>query len=152
MKKETKCIYCGKSIIVEVPNMKANVDGCSCNHCVPENSPARDGINESIYTECKDIENETFLQNFKNRKDKKDNSEEKMFYVPVEWIVTDKVPVVAKNATEAVQFVLDNMDDIPLGDNPFYLDGSYKIYSAEGDTAEEIVEELQDLGYLLNNN
>lgn len=63
MKVKCKCTYCGKDIIVNIP--KKDLDnndfdvtlGNSCNNCIPENSPARDGINESIYTEVKKKEN-----------------------------------------------------------------------------------------------
>ena len=59
MKRTTKCIYCGKTIQVDIPenaipkgySKDNDCLGCSCNQCVPENSAARDGINESIYTE-----------------------------------------------------------------------------------------------------
>ncbi len=48
----TKCAYCGKTIWVSIPNGKtANINSCTCNDCIPENSPARNGIEESIYTE-----------------------------------------------------------------------------------------------------
>lgn len=59
MKVKCKCEYCGKSIIIEVPRDDYNNSdfdctlGNSCNNCIPENSAARDGINESIYTEVK---------------------------------------------------------------------------------------------------
>lgn len=54
----TKCQYCGKEIKVNIPKdvlKRIGVDnlGCACNTCIPPNSAARDGINESIYTEAK---------------------------------------------------------------------------------------------------
>ncbi len=48
---QTKCAYCGKTIYVSVPNKTANINACTCNDCIPENSPARNGIEESIYVE-----------------------------------------------------------------------------------------------------
>ena len=55
MQKNVICQYCKKEIVVEIPDdvneKNPNLSGFSCNICVPENSPARDGINESIYTE-----------------------------------------------------------------------------------------------------
>lgn len=56
MKIRVKCCSCGKKIVVDVPRhiVKSQPrvkDALTCNECVPENSPARDGINESIYTE-----------------------------------------------------------------------------------------------------
>lgn len=57
MKKRVKCQYCNKEIIVEIPRKvvekNPNIKRFSCNKCVPENSAARDGINESIYVEAK---------------------------------------------------------------------------------------------------
>lgn len=57
MKINVKCQYCGKEIVVDVPDdvnkTNPNLSGFSCNECVPENSAARDGINESIYIEAK---------------------------------------------------------------------------------------------------
>lgn len=57
MKIKTNCYYCGKDIKVLMPRKVYKehpelLHGCSCNRCVPENSAARDGINESIYTEA----------------------------------------------------------------------------------------------------
>ncbi len=48
---QTKCVYCGKTIYVSVPDKSVNIDACTCNDCIPENSPARNGIEESIYVE-----------------------------------------------------------------------------------------------------
>lgn len=49
--KMTKCCYCGKEIGVGVPDRHIEVYSCSCNDCVPEHSSARNGIDESLYTE-----------------------------------------------------------------------------------------------------
>lgn len=49
--KKTRCCYCGKEIGVSVPNRNIKIQSCSCNDCIPENSSARNGIDESIYTE-----------------------------------------------------------------------------------------------------
>jgi hypothetical protein len=57
------CQHCNKEIVVNVPKEDYIKDkercstGNSCNSCIPENSAARDGINESIYTEVKKKEN-----------------------------------------------------------------------------------------------
>ena len=45
------CCYCGKEIGIGVPDKHTEIDSCSCNDCVPEHSSARNGIDESIYTE-----------------------------------------------------------------------------------------------------
>lgn len=49
--KKARCCYCGKEISISVPNRNTEVNGCSCNDCVPEDSSARNGIDESLYTE-----------------------------------------------------------------------------------------------------
>jgi len=51
MIKATVCGYCGKRIFVEVPNRYVNTAGCTCNDCVSPRSAARNGIDESTYTE-----------------------------------------------------------------------------------------------------
>lgn len=62
MKINCKCHDCGKQIIINIPKSIYQIDNniintFTCNKCIPENSPARDGINESIYTEAKRKEN-----------------------------------------------------------------------------------------------
>ena len=51
----------------------------------------------------------------------------KDFIIPVTWSVFDKVKVQANSLEEAYNYVKDNMDTIPLGDNEEYVDGSYDI-------------------------
>lgn len=57
MNVKCKCENCGKDIVVDVPDKdyyNSDFDcslGNTCNDCVPFSSAARDGINESIYTE-----------------------------------------------------------------------------------------------------
>lgn len=51
----------------------------------------------------------------------------KRFYIPVTWQVWDKVEVEAETIEEAVQWVKDNIDEIPLGTEPEYIDGTYQI-------------------------
>lgn len=51
MIKAIACGYCGKRIFVEVPNRYASTAGCTCNDCVSPRSMARNGIDESTYTE-----------------------------------------------------------------------------------------------------
>lgn len=50
----------------------------------------------------------------------------KRFKVPVTWEVYDTVEVEAETAEEAVKYVEDNLDYIPLGTEPEYVNGSYK--------------------------
>ena len=51
---KTKCVYCGKVIFVSVPTKNANSDAdvCTCKKKKKKNSTARNGIEESPYTEC----------------------------------------------------------------------------------------------------
>ena len=58
----------------------------------------------------------------------------KVFSIPVEWVVTETLDIRANNLQEAVEFIVDHLDIIPLGTEPVYIDGSYKI-SAD-DTGE----------------
>lgn len=51
MKIKTMCCECGKSIVIKAPAAAKNETSFTCNNCVPEHSAARDGINESVYTE-----------------------------------------------------------------------------------------------------
>ena len=53
----TKCKDCGKQIILDIPKKyqhlkKYNI--FTCNKCVPENSSARNDIDESIFTDISD--------------------------------------------------------------------------------------------------
>ena len=73
----------------------------------------------------------------------------KVFNIPVEWVVTETLEIKADTLEEAVEFINDNLDTIPLGDEPAYIDGTYKISADENnnmDTAE-IVERLNSYGY-----
>lgn len=77
------------------------------------------------------------------------------FRVPVEWSVYDFVEVESDNFEEAIKYVIDNRDMIPLGTEPEYIDGSYKINSEDdivGDEYDEnyvkqLSELLQSYGY-----
>lgn len=59
------------------------------------------------------------------------NEGKKVFSIPVEWTVTETLDIRANTLEEAIEFIRENNDIIPLGDDPVYLDGSYKI---SGDT------------------
>lgn len=70
----------------------------------------------------------------------------KTFKIPVEWTVTDIVEVEAETFIDAVQYVIDNADEIPLGTEPNYIDGSWKISAEAWDeelNAKQITEELE---------
>lgn len=51
------------------------------------------------------------------------------YFIPVTWEVSDYVEVQAKSLKEAYEYVKDNLDEIPLGTEPEYIDGSYRIES-----------------------
>lgn len=72
----------------------------------------------------------------------------KCFKVPVEWIVYDTVEVEAETFEDAVQYVLDNKDEIPLGTEPDYVDGSYVVRGEdEAKTDQELIELLKSIGF-----
>ena len=72
----------------------------------------------------------------------------KKFSVPVTWQVWDMIEVEgAETIEEAIQYVKDNIDEIPLGTEPEYIDGSYKI--DDGNNGEASVEET--VKYLKDN-
>lgn len=73
-------------------------------------------------------------------------SNKRMYYIPVTWEVWDKVEVEANSLEEAVKYVKDNIDDIPLGTEPEYIDGSYKIEDGENGeaTLEETVKYIKE--------
>lgn len=63
----------------------------------------------------------------------------KRFYIPVTWEVWDKIEVEAETIEEAVEYVKENIDSIPLGTEPDYIDGTYKI--DDGENGEATVED-----------
>ena len=63
----------------------------------------------------------------------------KRFSIPVIWKVWDKVEVVAETIEQAVQYVKEHIDEIPLGTEPEYIDGSHQI--DDGNNGEATVEE-----------
>ena len=72
MKITCECANCGKSITVRMPQKAYDENfrialNCTCNDCVPKNSPARDGIHESIYTEIEPHWFTTFMKSFKKK-------------------------------------------------------------------------------------
>lgn len=63
----------------------------------------------------------------------------KQYNIPVAWSVSDKVVVEAESLEEAVQFVKDHIEEIPLGMNPEYIDNSCQIDN--GSSGEKSVQE-----------
>ena len=73
----------------------------------------------------------------------------KVYGIPVEWVVTEMLEIKADSLEEAVKFIVNNESKIPCGDNAEYIDGTYKISADDncnGDVAE-IVENLKDRYY-----
>ena len=70
----------------------------------------------------------------------------KKFSIPVTWGVWDKIEVEAETIEDAIQYVKDNIDTIPLGTEPEYIDGSYKIDDGENGNAniEDAVKYLKE--------
>lgn len=66
-------------------------------------------------------------------------SMKKKFSIPVTWQVWDKIEVEAETIEEAVAYVKEHIDEIPLGTEPEYIDGSYRI--DDGDDGDASVEE-----------
>ena len=60
-------------------------------------------------------------------KSKFEKNNMKTFAIPVSWEVSDFVFVNANSLKDAVKFVLENEDSIPLGTEPNYIDGSYLV-------------------------
>ena len=73
----------------------------------------------------------------------------KVFSIPVEWVVTETLDIKADSLKEAIEFINDHTDEIPLGDEPAYIDGTYKISADEdGDMdTEKIARNLEAYGY-----
>lgn len=51
----------------------------------------------------------------------------KTWQLPVVWKVWDKIPVKAYSLEEAIDWVQENEEEIPLGTEPDYIDGSYHL-------------------------
>ena len=63
----------------------------------------------------------------------------KKFSIPVTWEVWDKIEVEAETIEDAIKYVKENIDTIPLGTEPEYIDGSYKI--DDGNNGEATIDE-----------
>ena len=66
------------------------------------------------------------------------------FYIPVTWQVWDKIAVEAETIEEAVKYVKDNLDIIPLGTEPEYIDGSFAVDDGDAGSVEESIEYLKE--------
>ena len=77
----------------------------------------------------------------------------KVFSIPVEWVVTETIDIKANSLREAIEFINKNADEIPLGTEPAYIDGTWKISADESGLmdANEILETLDSYGYTERN-
>lgn len=77
------------------------------------------------------------------------NNANKVFSIPVEWVVTENLDIKANSLEEAIEFINNNIDEIPLGENPAYIDGTYRISADEDNDmdAEKIKTMLELYGY-----
>ena len=66
----------------------------------------------------------------------------KKYYVPVMWEVWGKVEVQANSLAEAVEYVKQHEDTIPLGTAPNYIDGSYHV--DDGNNGKSSIKEAVD--------
>lgn len=53
------------------------------------------------------------------------------FKIPVSWQVSDFIKVQANSLEEALNYAQENIEEISLGDDPQYIDGSYKVEDEE---------------------
>ena len=69
----------------------------------------------------------------------------KKFSIPVVWQVWDKIDIEAETIEEAIQYTKENLDILPLGTEPEYIDGSYQIDDGQNGQAsiEETVQFLK---------
>lgn len=51
----------------------------------------------------------------------------KKFEIPVSWEVWDTVEIEAESFDEAVKWLEENIDEVPLGTEPEYVLNSYEI-------------------------
>ena len=68
----------------------------------------------------------------------------KNYCIPVTWQVWDKVKIEATSLKDAIEYFKEHSDEIPLGTEPEYIDGSFQI--DDGNDGESSIEEtLQHL-------
>lgn len=67
---------------------------------------------------------------------------EREWLIPVTWSVYDTITVKSTSLAKAIRWVKENSDDIPLGPNPHYVDGSWQISCDDNQSDEEIAKEL----------
>lgn len=76
-----------------------------------------------------------------------DGQGEKVYSIPVQWLVTDVVKIRANSLEEAVKTFMEEEPRIPIGTEPSYVDGTHQISVCceqyVGNEAQ-IVKELED--------
>ena len=68
--------------------------------------------------------------------------EAKIFRIPMEWVVWQKINVKAHTPEEAIAFVKNQIENIPLGTEPNYIEGTHMISGDDGKSVAELVEDL----------
>lgn len=105
----------------------------STTHCEEDN---RDLILREFYDRIKEkCENEPipwsglFIQEIEKQISipESERANAKTWQLPVVWKVWDKIPVEAYSLEEAIDWVQENEEEIPLGTEPEYIDGSYHL-------------------------
>lgn len=72
-----------------------------------------------------------------------------VFAIPMEWIVTETFNVRADSLIDAVKYLKEHINEIPLGSDPCYLEGSHRI-SADltgNMPVGEVADNLEGFGY-----
>ena len=70
----------------------------------------------------------------------------KKFSIHVTWQVWSKIEIEAETIEDAVEYVKENLDALPFGTDPEYIDGSYNIDDGQDGYAstEETVRYLKE--------
>lgn len=68
----------------------------------------------------------------------------KRYRLPVSWQVIDTVEVPAGSLKEAIEWFQKNMDKVPLGKNPEYLQDSYSLDDGENEDIDDICEYITE--------
>ena len=69
--------------------------------------------------------------------------ETRKWKLPVVWEVFDMVEVEAESLEEAIEWFKEHKEELPLGANPNYVDGSYQLSHDETQEISELAKELE---------
>lgn len=72
-----------------------------------------------------------------------DGKGEKVYEIPVQWLVSDIVKIRANSLEEAIQLFMDNEPSIPCGLAPEYVADSYQL-TCDAKDVESIVKEFEE--------